>query len=147
MSRKQVNVKRHRGSATLELAVMLPLLMTIGLISVDFGRFAHTHIAVTNAARAGAGLGSMHRVTPSTQPIWEAAIRLAVENELANNGWFDAQQLTMNPAPQSIVEANGMSRVQVTVSYPFQTLINWPFLPGYNDPFILTRTVVMRLVR
>ncbi len=40
-----------------------------------------------------------------------------------------------------------MSRVEVTVSYPFQTLINWPFLPGYNDPLIITRTVAMRLVR
>ena len=150
MSRTLVNARRRRGSATLEMAIMLPLLLMVGLISVDFGRFANSHIAVTNAARAGAGLGSMNRVTPATQPIWEAAIRVAVETELAGNWFYDDPEsgdLTMNPAPVSIDEGNGFSRIEVTVSYPFTTIVNWPFLPGYNDPLILTKTVAMRLVR
>ena len=147
MSRTLVNARRRRGSATLEMAIMLPLLLMVGLISVDFGRFANSHIAVTNAARAGAGLGSMHRATPATLPIWEAAIRATVEDEMENNHWFKPEDLVMNPAPVSIDEGNGFSRIEVTVSYPFQTIVNWPFLPGYNDPLILTKTVAMRLVR
>ncbi len=90
MTRNRIGPRRRRGSATIELSIMLPLLITVGVIATDFGRFAHTHIAVTNAARAGAGFGSMHRVTPTTLPLWRAAIRQAVEIEMANNAWFDA---------------------------------------------------------
>src|SRR2546423_13511130 len=44
---------RH-AVAAVELAVLLPVLTTIVLGCVDFGRFAYNYIAVTNAARAGA---------------------------------------------------------------------------------------------
>ena len=46
-----------------------------------------------------------------------------------------------------ILEDNGYRRVSVQVNYPFKTLIKWPFLPGYNNPLNLKRTVVMRMIR
>ena len=137
---------RRRGSATLEFAVLHPLLITLMLLTVDFGRFAHSYIAVNNAARAGASIASFHPVTAATKPLWDAAIRQAVEDELEANGWFETARLTM-PPPNIIDEGNGLSRVEVDVTYPFQTLVNWPFLPGYNDPVNLRRVVVMRMVR
>ena len=136
---------RRRGTATIEMVFMLPLLLTVGLIGTDFGRFAHTQIAVTNAARVAAGFGSMHRVTPATLPLWQAAVRRAAVDDLTGNGWFDAGEMVM-PPPTFVDEANGLRRVEVTVSYPFQTLINWPFIPGYNEPFPLHSTTVMRMV-
>jgi Flp pilus assembly protein TadG len=122
------------------------MLVTIALLCVDFGRFAHSYIAVTNAARAGAGYASIHPVTAASKPAWDAAIRQTVQDELTANGWFDAAQLTVPPS-LSVDEGNGYHRVTVEVSYPFQTLINWPFLPGYNDPLDLRHTVVMRRIR
>ena len=116
------------------------------LLTVDFGRFCHSFIAVNNAARAGGSIASFHPVTPASKPLWDAAIRQAVENELEGNAWFDASKLTM-PPPNVIDEGNGLRRVEVDVTYPFQTLINWPLLPGYNDPVNLRRVVVMRMVR
>jgi Flp pilus assembly protein TadG len=44
---------RRRGASATELAIILPLFITIVLSCVDFGRFAYTYIAVSNAARAG----------------------------------------------------------------------------------------------
>lgn len=126
--------------------MLLPLLTTIALLCVDYGRFAHSYIAVTNAAREGATVGAFNPVTPTTRPLWEAAIRRAVEDELDDNSWFDPSQLTM-ATPRSVDEGNGLRRVEVDVSYAFQTLINWPFLPGYNRPYALRRIVVMRAVR
>ena len=52
----------RRGHAAVEFALILPLLVTIIFACIDLGRFAHTYIAVTNAARAGAGFGSSNFV-------------------------------------------------------------------------------------
>src|SRR5262249_30660371 len=48
--------RRHprRGMAAVELAMCATVLTGIVLGATDFGRFAYTYIAVTNAARAGA---------------------------------------------------------------------------------------------
>jgi len=138
--------RRRRGSTTVEFAVLLPLLLTVALLCVDFGRFAHYFIAVKNAARTGAGFGSTHRVTTATRPVWNAAIRQKVQDELDENSWFAADQL-MVATPQIIDEGDGFSRVRVEVSYAFHTLVNWPFLPGYNDPIALRHVAVMRTTR
>ncbi len=138
--------RRRLGSATLELAIVLPLLLTTALLIVDYGRFAYTYIAVTNAARAGAYYGSFHPV--GNKAAWDAAIRQAVEDELdlQNSNKFNAADLVMT-TPVVFDEGAGMRRVTVDVRYPFKTLINWPFLPGYNDDLILRRVVVMRGIR
>jgi hypothetical protein len=119
------------------------------LLCVDLGRFAQTYIAVTNAARAGAGVASSNPVTPLTKPLWDMAVRDAVEDELTEGDGserFDLNLLTIDP-PLIIDEGGGLRRVRIEVSYPFQTLINWPFLPGYNDTLTLRKVVVMRSIR
>jgi Flp pilus assembly protein TadG len=131
---------------TLEFVFLLPVLLSLMLLTVDFGRFAHTYIAVSNAARAGASVASFNSATPASKPLWDAAIQQAVADELATNTWFDAGDLVV-ATPTIIDEGNGLRRVQVDVTYPFQTLINWPFLPGYSDPVDLRHVVVMRMVR
>lgn len=147
MTAKPTNCRtKRRGSATVEFAVLLPILITIGLLCVDFGRFAHVYIAVTNAAGAGAALGSLTPVTPTSKPTWDADIRQVIEHELAGNAWFRAEDLVI-PEPEVTDENNLMRLVRVEVQYPFQTLVTWSFLPGYNDPLILSRVVVMRTTR
>ncbi|HYW78410.1 MAG TPA: TadE family protein, partial [Thermoguttaceae bacterium] len=69
------------GAAAVELALILIPLTTLVLGAIDFGRFAHGYIAVTNAARAGAGFASMHGVTTTTLPVWELRTREAVVTE------------------------------------------------------------------
>mgnify|MGYP002626642510 CR=1 FL=1 len=145
-AKRQARKFRRRASATMEFAVLLPLLFTIALICIDFGRFLHSFIAVTNAAREGASYASVHPVSAASLPAWQNAVTQAAQDEMAANPWFDAAQLTVSNV-QSIDEGGGYRRVEVEVEYPFQTLINWPFLPGYNDPVILRREVVMRGIR
>lgn len=136
------------GSVTLEFALLLPLLITLMLLTVDFGRFAHAYIAVSNAAREGAARGAFTGVTPGSKPLWDAAIEQAARDELASNGWYedDASALVV-AEPTLTVDGPGQRRVTVDVTYPFRTLINWPFLPGYSDPVNLRRVATMRLVR
>lgn len=134
------------GSITVEFAILSPVLVMLIVLTVDFGRFAHTYIAVSNAARAGASIGSFHAPTPGSKPLWDAAIQQAVKDELEANTWFNSGDLVI-AAPLLIDEGNGLRRVEVDVTYPFQTFINWPLLPFYNDPVMLRHVVVMRLVR
>ena len=142
--------RRRRGSITLEFAILLPLLLTLVVLCVDFGRFAHSYIAVTNAARAGAGYASMHPVTPTTKPAWDAAIRQAVIDELSGNKWYDdhPDYLAIS-TPEVIDEGNGLKRVRVEVTFLFHTFLNWPLLPDFDDenPIALRRVVVMRMIR
>lgn len=48
------------GQAAVELALVLPLMVLILLIIVDFGRVFTTYVAVANAAREGARYCALH---------------------------------------------------------------------------------------
>jgi Flp pilus assembly protein TadG len=130
---------RRKGAAAVELAVILPVLILIVLGCVDFGRFAYTYVAVTNAARTGAGYGSSHGYTKAGYPTWQALVAQAAKSEM---GDFDASQITVDAS--AVNDSPTLWRAQVDVSYTFQTLINWPGLPSQVT---LTQRVAMRNVR
>lgn len=135
---------RRRGTMALEFALILPLLVTIVLGCIDFGRFGYTYIAVTNAARVGAGVASFNPVTSTTTAPWEAVIRDAVAREMEGVPGYDAANLTV-PTPNISVDPGGLRRVRVQVNYVFDTLVDWPLLPTSGFP--LTRDVEMRFIR
>ncbi len=132
---------RRRGLAAVEFALILPLLITLVLGCVDFGRFAYSYIAVTNAARVGADFASIHPVTIITRAAWEAKIRTAVEAELPEPPFAHGEIVI--PSPVIADEGMGIKRVAVTVSHPFRPIVSWPMLPGDLN---LTRTVTMRVL-
>jgi Flp pilus assembly protein TadG len=152
-----IRTKRHpacsrRGASAAELAIILPLLVTITLACIDFGRFAYSYIALTNAARAGASYAMMNNYSTSTFGTWVAGITAAAQQEMTGQIGYTQTNLTVSsPAATSdvIVDgATGLRRVAVTVSYPFHTMISWAF-GGYFVPSSMTmqRTVVVRLIR
>src|SRR5262245_36883730 len=102
------------------MAIILPLLVTIVLGCVDFGRFAYSYIALTNAARAGAAYAMMNNYSSSTYNTWVANITTAAKNEMTGQTGYNSNNLTVS-TPTVTVESNGLRRVQLTVSYPFQT--------------------------
>src|SRR5262245_25461546 len=118
----------RRGGTAVEFALVLPVLMTIVLGCIDFGRFGHSYIAGPNAARAGAGYGSSHTYTTSTQAQWTASVKQAVKDEMSQLSGFDPTRLSVNVTP--IAETSPAWRVQVDVSYPFQTAVQWPGIPS-----------------
>jgi Flp pilus assembly protein TadG len=127
-----------------ELALILPLLVTIVLGCIDFGRFGYAYVAVTNAARVGAGVASFNPVTSTTTAQWEALIRDAVAREMEGVPGYDAANLTV-PTPDISVDPGGLRRVRVQVTYVFDTVVNWPLLPASGFP--LSRDVEMRFIR
>src|SRR2546422_11688409 len=110
--------------AAVELAILLPVLMLIVLGCVDFGRFAYNYIAVTNSARAGAAYGMMNNYTASTLTNWTAGITQTAKDEMTQQiGSGNVGNVTVTVTPST--DTNGMRRVNVQVSYPFTTVVNW----------------------
>jgi Flp pilus assembly protein TadG len=76
--------KRKGGSALLELAIAMPILILLVLGVADFGRMFYTGIAVANAARAAAEYGSANVTNFSTSDT--ATYNQAGRDEAADVG-------------------------------------------------------------
>lgn len=121
------------GAAVVELAVTLPLLAFLFVISVDFARVYYFSVTLTNCARAGA----MYESDPSTQ----------AESPFANvqaAALSDATNLSPAPTVSSTsgVDASGKAYVEVSVAYSFKTITGFPGVPNTVD---LVRTVRMNV--
>jgi Flp pilus assembly protein TadG len=143
----------RRGSSALELAIVLPVLVTIILGAVDFGRFAYNFIALSNAVRAGASWAMMNPPSSMASPpsAWQTSVQTAVSNEMSLQAGFDSGSLTVatvTPAQDS--DSNWQFTVSAT--HPFQTMINWSF--GWMGTSLavpnsttLSQSVTMRFIR
>jgi hypothetical protein len=133
----------RRAVAALEVAMILPVLVTIVLGCVDFGRFCYAYISVTNAAREGAYYASFHppKTAEGGPAEWNAYIAEAAKAEIG--GRLDESKLGF-PGAVVIDESDGLKRVRVEVQYTFETLVAWPFLP---NTVVLSRAVEMRVLR
>jgi Flp pilus assembly protein TadG len=148
-NRSRIGRHRRRGASAVELAVILPLFVTLALGCVDFGRFAYTYIAVSNAARAAAAWEMTHPPSSMASPTtgWQNQVKQAASDEMSQQPGFQSGSLTVNVATPTS-ETGGTWRFTVTTSYPFQTLITWNW-HGYGIPHSMTlsRAVTMRGIR
>ena len=51
---EETRSRRTRGQALAEFALVVPVMLLLLLIAIDFGRLYFTYLGVTNAAREGA---------------------------------------------------------------------------------------------
>jgi len=136
----------RRGAALMEFGLVLPILVVVVFGVIDFARFAHSYIAITNAARAGADFGSLNPFTEATRENWQTQVQARVAMEMASTISADGNTNTgaLKVTVTRIAELNGMWRVRVEASYPFRMLISWPGLPAQTE---LKRVVEMRGIR
>lgn len=135
-------LKRRRGGAAIEFALVLPLLVLCVLGVVDFARVYATTLSLRNAARAGAEQAATHRLTPLTQTAWEQRIRAAVLDEIQSAPQFDPVRLITGWT--AVTNAHGQLAIEVTTQYPFQTIVSWPGIP---QSITLRASVVMEQFR
>src|SRR5687768_10783993 len=107
---------RREGAAAVELALLLPLLGFLCVISVDFARIFYYSQAVANCARDGA--------------LWESDSYVREESRYATleeAAFADASNLN-DPANKPTVtksegvDETGQAYVEVTVGYKFKTV-------------------------
>jgi Flp pilus assembly protein TadG len=122
----------RRATAAVELAVLLPFLVFVFVIGIDFARVFYHCITLTNCARNGAVYGS----ADPTHAADAAGIQAAA---LA-----DATNLSPTPTITSApgTDADGHPCVQVTATYTFQMITSYVGIPS---AFNLSRTVQMRV--
>lgn len=114
------------GVASLELAAVLPVLTIVLAATADYSRFGTTAMTVANAARCGSGYGCTHPYDTYTQAAFEQQLRQQVINELSTAHGFDVGRASISISRLGVAPDD---RIEVTVSYPFRTLIHWGFLP------------------
>jgi Flp pilus assembly protein TadG len=149
MKRSNAMLKRRKGSAITEFALLLPFILFIFVFVADFGRFAYVLTMVNNASREAASQGAFTDVTPGSKPLWDAAIVDAAKQDFTESlPHIDLSKLVVD-APLLITAADGSRHVSVTVTYPFEPLFPWwsAFSTGYDGTTNLSRTTTMRLVR
>jgi Flp pilus assembly protein TadG len=126
--RRNRSRERRAGAATVEMAIVTPVMILLALGCTDFGRVFHAQSVVSNGARCGAEYGSTHGFTTHTQTAWEAMVRSSVEEELRNLPGYEEQEATVEVSTEP--DEIGLFRVAVEVEYPFATTIAWPGLPS-----------------
>jgi Flp pilus assembly protein TadG len=140
----------RRGASAAELAIIVPLLITLALGCVDFGRFAYSYIALTNAARAGASYAIMNNYGSSTAyNTWLTGVTNAAQHEMDNQiGYSSSNPVSVSAPVVSVDGTTGLRTVTLTVSYPFNSIISWVF-GGYFVPrsMNMSRAIVVRPIR
>jgi hypothetical protein len=123
----------RRGVACAELAVVLSTLVMIGVATSDYARSIYATVTVANCARNGA--------LYSCDSAFAAGTPYATLQDAA---LADASGLSPTPTVTSAngTDASGNSYVDVTVSYQFQTTVNYPTIP---NSLTITRTVRMAI--
>ena len=124
----------RRGAATVEMAVLLPLLVFMCVIAADFARIFYYSQTITNCARNGALYLS------DTYVRAESPYKSVDEAALADASNFGN---AANPAIVSWTEgmdASGDAYVEVTVRYTFKSITAYPGIPTTVN---LSRTVRM----
>jgi Flp pilus assembly protein TadG len=137
---------RRRGTSATEMALILPLFVTMVLGCVDFARFAYTYIAVSNACRAGAAWAMLNKPSNMASPTaaWQTSVTTAVSNEMSLQPGFQSSSLTVATVTPVLNTDGTTYRFTVTASYPFTTLINWVGIP---HSFTTTQQTTMRFIR
>jgi Flp pilus assembly protein TadG len=121
--------------AAVEFAMVLPFLLGILALTVDFGRMGFDRTTVANAARLGASVASQNPVGEDRGP-WEERVRARVEEELSQLVGFDANSLKLSV---EVVEVQGVPAARVELTYPFRTFFDWPLVGGEIP---ITQTVI-----
>jgi len=125
----------------LELALGMPMLLTLLFGTADLGRLFYFSIEVANAAAAGANYGS-YQTSNMTDT---AGISNAAKNEAPEVPTLQvsSSQVCQNSsgAAVSCTTGGAYKYVSVTASYTFQTLFSYPGIPS---SIALSKTVMMR---
>lgn len=131
MRRHSLNRPR-RGAATVEMAILSPLLVFLFVIGVDYARVFFHSQKVASGARTGA----LYGCRDATKAADTTGIRNAV---LA-----DMSELSPAPNVNSAIttDENGNPAIRVTVDWTFRTLTSYPLIP---NQIVVTRTVQMRI--
>lgn len=116
------------GQSLIEMALLLPVLLLITVVTLDIGRAIYYYSAIYNAAREGARYAIVNQCQLDDNTCNSCEIR--DEEEIKNQAskylvGLDASKITFVPPPQLTDysdEIDDCTKVLVTVNYEFQVI-------------------------
>lgn len=124
----------RRGAAIVEFAVLLPFLLYLCIIAVDWARLMYFSQCVNDCARAGAIWASDDEVRLKSRYATVTAAALA-----------EAPGINPTPTVSQTTDVTAQGKpdwVTVTVSMQFDTISNFPGVPKTQS---ITRSVRMKV--
>src|SRR5262245_46255829 len=115
-------LKSERGTAILETALTLPLLLLVSVSIFEFGRADQTWQVLTNAAREGARVAILPGQTP-------ANVQARVQSYMSSGQLPNAGTASVSVNQGATVSIGGTATASasiVTVNYPFSFMVLQP---------------------
>jgi Flp pilus assembly protein TadG len=122
---------RRRGTASVELALVLPLVVGVLIGVWEMGRMVEAQQVLSNAAREGARQGSTGQ--RSVDEIKAAVTKYLQANQFDTTGIDIAvtnMTSSMRPDPRT---ANKLDRFRVLIHFPFNN-VRWVLLGRNSNP-------------
>lgn len=133
---RRSGVRRTRlGASTLELALILPVFLTMIVGIIEFGRGFMVQQVVTNAAREGA----RHGILPGAT---NAAVAAKARDFMAA-GSVDPTKVEVTVTPADLQSAKSGAEVRVHVQVPYAD-VTWMPAPWFLGQTNLASATVMR---
>jgi Flp pilus assembly protein TadG len=134
--------RSRRGQALVEFALVLPVLLVLLLLAVDFGRLFTTYVSVNNAAREGAFYAAEHaKDTPFDQTTFDNLARAAALREVNVQGQggegtlsFSGPTCHVAGAPASILTCDAAATSSSAVGNQVSFEVTRPF--SLLTPFV-----------
>ncbi len=141
--RSKINQRKSNGVASVELALILPLLLSLIFVMVEASVAFYDKAILTHASREAARLGVLGR-TPA-MPLGDVeayAVSISRDRLLSLSG------KATKPVPTARATAgnspvSGAPVLTVTVNYPYEGLLLGPLLSALSRSITLTATTVM----
>jgi Flp pilus assembly protein TadG len=132
-------LKNERGTALLEAAITIPMLLLIAVGIFEFGRAYQTWQVLTNAAREGA---RMAIVPEPVSGAAEARVRQYMQDGGLPN--YSSAGVTVNRNATVTVNGTGVSATQVTIAYPFDFIVLQPVAKLINPGSTTGQSLTMQ---
>lgn len=128
----QKSLKKREGQSLVETALVMPILILLFTVIIDFGLLFNNYLMVSNASREGARSAAIGNT--------DALVNTTVSNVAAS---LDPTRLTVTITPDETTGRLTGDAVTVSVQYQYTMLtpIVAAFIPG---PFQLETSTTMR---
>ena len=125
--------RNQRGTALVEFALIIWLLVLLLVGVVDFGLVIREHQIMQNAAREGARFSGMNKIDPLSPATTTNAIKGVVVDYLAQEG-ITIPASNVSVSQTQVIDFGGGetaigSKITVTYSHPLLVANGWKFGP------------------
>ena len=113
----------RRGSVAVEMAVLLPLLMFLAVVGVDYARIFSRAIVIESASRNACYFAAQHPDKAADTPLANAGIQAVDMRDLTE---FTDSGVTPTVTVERYTGTDGYPHIKVVVEVTFNTITNYP---------------------